>query len=649
MVMPKASPRHCPRCGNTLLPHQRFCAKCGELVSDNARQGSVQEQGSGAVVEVAQEDFPAVQEIPSTPDTPQTSVVSHDDMDDEQVDEEEAIEDRPTTTFERPGGETREGTEAIEDRPTALFRKSDGEEGQGVERVEEKETARDEPMVASAGPQDTIISKPRNRQQGVVNPVSQGGSERTSVATGREWDGMSARARARNRNNPISRSGEGWGDAGVQDVRDVRDVQAERTVVGDAVVRDASSNGPVSDGLGGTQGVGIANEPVVNRVRRNEAVSQGGIANDPISSAPIASSPVSQSGRANNPVSAVPVVGGPIAQGSYASNAVSSEGFGQGANTSAPGVDSRSGIGPTRRRRNIIGVLAAIIVILVLLGVASYLLLPGLTNKVTPITQPPIKRSNIDTTANYAGVDVTIVNVQQTQHFINSADSNADGVVRLAVRAHNASDQAVNFDYHTLAHLLLPNGKEESPILVSASPVIAANATQAGTVDFAVPTSMNVGQLVFRLGDASKVQIDIPLNGQANLSRYQPQSSNMSQQVSYLGLNWMVSQITTQNNLNDQQANKGTRYITVTINVSNTVAQTVIVGSPYDYLTLQVGGKTLTPVYSTLPTSFDADATNVSGTVTFLVAQTAGKGTLTWSSSSASGFNQASTDLSFPS
>jgi hypothetical protein len=296
-----------------------------------------------------------------------------------------------------------------------------------------------------------------------------------------------------------------------------------------------------------------------------------------------------------------------------------------------------------------IGIVAAIVLIVVLLGVAGYLLLPGLTNRVAPVTQPPVKRTNIDTTANYAGVDVTVVNVQQTVHFINSPDSKANGVVRLAVRAHNGASQAVNFDYHTLAHLLLPGGKEENPLMVAAQPTIGANITQAGTIDFAVPTSVKVGQLVFRLGDASKVQIDIPLNGQANLSRYQPQSSTMSQQVEYLGLNWTVSQITTQTSLNDQQADSGMRYITINISVSNTVGQTVIAGSPYDYLTLQAGGKTLTPVYSTLPTSFDANATSAKGTVTFQVPQTAGKGTLTWSSSSASGFDQANTDLTFPS
>jgi hypothetical protein len=658
MAMAKASPRQCPRCGNTLLPHQRFCARCGELVSESAQQAE-QRKGvsmAGAPVEVAQEDFPEPQEIPSTPgvlDDPD-SVGSGYREEGEEGESEEAIEDRPTTTFQRPDVQSEEGKEAIEDRPTTTFQRPDVREEAIEARPtalfrksgEENEQGREGNGVnlGAAGGQDTIISQPGSRRDEAVQPVAQNGNVESGV--GREWSRMSVRERARNRDKGV----------GGENQMDMRNQAMAEQMVEEPVKPTVSDRRPISDGVVLQRGVsqpGISQPGISQPGISQPGISQPGISQPGISQPGISQPGISQPGinemGARNPVSSFPGIAGVVGQGSYASNAVSNPGIEQRpASDRGAGGEARAGV-PARRRRNLIGVLAAVVVIVVLLGVAGYLLLPGLTNRPKPVTQPPITRANIDSTANYAGVDVTIVNTQQTQRFIHSADSNTNGVVRLTVRAHNASDQAVNFDYHKLAHLILPGGKEEQPILVDALPTIAANATQAGTLDFAVPTSVKASQLIFRLGDASKVQIDIPLNGQANLSRYQPQTSTMSQQVSYLNLSWTVSQITTQNSLNNQQANKGTRYITLTIKVTNNAGQTVITGSPYDYLTMQVGGKALQPVYSTMPTSFDADASGVSGTVTFQVASSAGKGTLTWSSTSATGFDQANTDLSFPS
>ena len=61
--------------------------------------------------------------------------------------------------------------------------------------------------------------------------------------------------------------------------------------------------------------------------------------------------------------------------------------------------------------------------------------------------------------------------------------------------------------------------------------------------------------------------------------------------------------------------------MTLTLSVNNTLSQMVITGSPYDFARLKSGNTTAIPVDSSLPLSFKAGASGVTGTVSFLVPQ----------------------------
>ena len=172
---------------------------------------------------------------------------------------------------------------------------------------------------------------------------------------------------------------------------------------------------------------------------------------------------------------------------------------------------------------------------------------------------------------------------------------------------------------------------------------IAPSVTQNSFVDFAVPASYKVSQLTLRLGAKNEAQMDVPLTGNANLSKYAPTSVKPDGQLQYFGLNWTLVNATAQYSIPGQQARTGMRYIVVTLSVDNTLSQEAITGSPYTYIRLQSGNSSFTPVDTTLPVSFATGVTGKSGTVTFLVPQKSTAFTLVLVPQNQSGATQATT------
>lgn len=185
-----------------------------------------------------------------------------------------------------------------------------------------------------------------------------------------------------------------------------------------------------------------------------------------------------------------------------------------------------------------------------------------------------------------------------------------------------------------------------APVYVKAKVGIAPGATRTSVVDFAVPGGTDVHKIILRLGMASEAQMDIPLTGHANLTMYDPRTVKLNGQMAYMGLNWTLTQATSQLHIDGQQASKGMRYITVTLSVDNTLTQEAITGSPYTYMRLKTGNTLLSPVNSTLPVSFAVGETGKTGTATFLAPQRSSAFTLLLQpQGTASGFNPDSADF----
>jgi hypothetical protein len=317
----------------------------------------------------------------------------------------------------------------------------------------------------------------------------------------------------------------------------------------------------------------------------------------------------------------------PFAQSAYA---------GYTAPPSAPVQASRSSRGKLR-------LVIILLLVLIVLGGAGYLALHYLA--VANNTQPVITASSINATVTYAGVTMSILKVEQSQRFLDDPNSATDGMVRVHLQAQNKTTVPMNLLYNTIATLALPGGKVLTPTYVKGNIGVAPGATQTSIVDFAVPADTKVNQLVLNLGATDEAQVAVPLTPGANLTQYAPKTTNLTGTFQYLGLNWSLVNATTQLSIDGKQASKGMHYVTVTLNVNNTLAQTAISGSPYDYIRLKAGNTTAIPVDTTLPVSFAAGATGKTGTVTFLVPQDAAKLTLIMLAQPQSGFDQVTEDF----
>lgn len=300
-----------------------------------------------------------------------------------------------------------------------------------------------------------------------------------------------------------------------------------------------------------------------------------------------------------------------------------------------------------RKRVGRKGLLLLLLAIIVFVGAAGYVT-AGLLGAHLPgfrVVQPAVTTRAINATIPYAGVDITVLNVQQSQSFIDDPNTSGDGMVRLNLREENKTNIRVSWSYNDIARLILPGRVIVSPAFVKARVGIAPGATQTSFVDFAVPMSDTLDQLTLRLGGKNEAQMLVPLTGKADLSRYQPKTINLNGQMLYFGLNYTLSSAMSSLSIDGQQAPGSMRYIVVTLKVDNTLSQVAIAGSPYDYIRLKFGNTMVAPKGTTLPVSFDTGATGKTGTVSFLAPQNSTSFMLILLPPPQSGAEQASTNF----
>ena len=308
---------------------------------------------------------------------------------------------------------------------------------------------------------------------------------------------------------------------------------------------------------------------------------------------------------------------------------------------------------PSAQNRRRVGrreLLVLLLLLLFVLGAILYafagflgLPLPGFVN-----IQSPITTTTINTSVPYAGVEITILNVQQSQNFINDPNSDTNGMVRLNLLERNPTDVKVVGNYATIAQLVMPGKSLVSPTYVNSVVRVAPAASQKSVVDFAVPMNTSVQQLTLVLGATNEAQMLIPLVRNADVSKYQAKTTNLNGQMLYFGLNWMLTGATSRLSIQGQQAAKGMRYITLLLKVDNTLSQIAITGSPYEYMRLQYGNNSALPEQATIPVAFQVGAVGVTGTVSFQVPQQTSSFTLFLMPQKGDNGDQSSTDFHLP-
>jgi uncharacterized Zn finger protein (UPF0148 family) len=304
---------------------------------------------------------------------------------------------------------------------------------------------------------------------------------------------------------------------------------------------------------------------------------------------------------------------------------------------------------PTQNRRRVgRRELMVLLVILLFVLVAVFYAFAGFLGLTLPgfvITQPPITTTAIDATVPYAGVNITILNVQQSQSFIKDPNANTNGMVRLNLQEQNPTEVKVVWSYSAIARLIMPDKSLVSPTYVNSVVSVASRTSQKSVVDFAVPTNISVNQLTLALGATNEAQMLIPLVRNVNVSKYQPKTATLNGQMQYFGLNWTLTSATSSLSIQGQQAVKGMRYVTLMLKVDNTLSQIAITGSPYEYMRLQYGNKSALPELTAIPVAFRVGAVGITGTVSFQVPQQTSSFTLVMMPQKGDNGDQSSTDF----
>src|ERR1051326_983043 len=250
----------------------------------------------------------------------------------------------------------------------------------------------------------------------------------------------------------------------------------------------------------------------------------------------------------------------------------------------------------------------------------------GTQSEITP-TQVPLTTTPINATVTYASVDITILNAQQATSFADDRDSSAHGVVRLNIHAVQNGVNDTNagssidayYNYPSSFALILPGESKVALIGYKDVNGPTKKGNQTTWIDFPVPTSIRVNQLVLQIGKDTEAQLDIPLTGQANLSQYQAKQVSPNVRVPYGGMFWTLTTATDKLSDGGAQPDTGKRFLVVTLKIDNPSSQGSN-GYPPDYIRLQFGGTTISETSDTVPTTV-AGTSNLLGLVAFLVPQ----------------------------
>jgi hypothetical protein len=297
-------------------------------------------------------------------------------------------------------------------------------------------------------------------------------------------------------------------------------------------------------------------------------------------------------------------------------------------------------------------VLAGILVVLLMCGVLGYFgwqflasrAQPGSTTGSNQGSQTNPATAPLNQTVRYADVDITIRTVQQSQRFADDS-STQSGVVRLNTREQNTSNRNTLYLYSAVARLILPDKSAVAPANTQHYGGPPPAATQTNWWDFPISASVKISDLTLQLGTASEAQMEMPLTGKADVNQYQPRTSHPNAQTHYDGLTWTVTAATLSWSADGKQADKGMRYVTVTLKIANPSSRAF---ATYwgDYLRLKAGDTTSAPTpFATIPTLLPAGSSGETGSASFPVPAGYTSYTLLFLGNPTTGVSQASVNF----
>jgi hypothetical protein len=242
----------------------------------------------------------------------------------------------------------------------------------------------------------------------------------------------------------------------------------------------------------------------------------------------------------------------------------------------------------------------------------------------TPIS---IQTFNVQRTADYAGLEYTVVNVQYAPSFADDGIHSGAATVRVNMKAANKSSEQISVIYYDIARLLVPKGSALNPTNVSLSAGPQPGKSETGWIDFSAPQGLQLASLKLQLGSSQlgEYLVTIPFTGKFNPNVYRDRTSTQNMDINYYFpynnprlLIYHLSSVDIRYAYKGVQAKAGQQFYVVHFSVSNPNGLTVSPGFGYDYIRISFnGGPIHPPVDNTLPYNMNAGSKPTNGTVVF--------------------------------
>lgn len=240
-------------------------------------------------------------------------------------------------------------------------------------------------------------------------------------------------------------------------------------------------------------------------------------------------------------------------------------------------------------------------------------------------TPPPITTFNVQRTAPYAGLNITVVTAQYASSFADDDIHLGPATVRLTLHVANHTSGLISVVYYDIARLLAPKLQPIAPANVHLPASLNPGTGETGWIDFSVPDDIQLESLTLQLGTPALNEwlVKIPFQGAFDPSRYadasSPQTLVISYNYNYAGrlLTYHLTRVDIRFSYQGSQCQAGKHFYILNFLVDNPNTADVSPGFSFQYVRLVVDGNSLTPVENTLPATFKAGTKGVAGQVTF--------------------------------
>ena len=270
-------------------------------------------------------------------------------------------------------------------------------------------------------------------------------------------------------------------------------------------------------------------------------------------------------------------------------------------------------------------VIGIIIVSVVSLNAANLLKsvqIPGLGGQAP--TAIPITTLQVQRTALYNDLDITVVNAQYAQIFSDDDIHQGQATVRLNVQVANHTHTQINVVYYDIARLVGSNSVALIPTNTHLSVGPRPGTQENGWLDFSLPNKgIHLNGLALQLGSTTlnETLVKIPFTGTFNPAQYathtSPQTTTIAYNFSGHMLTYHLTSIETRFAYQGVQCKVGQQFYVLNFEVDNAESGDISPGFGFDYIRLVSPGNERPPIDNSLPYTFKAGAKGISGYVVF--------------------------------